>query len=183
MVALAPLKDPPTPALIAPATYHDSRREQPGAPDISRAVVARGPHGTITFTVRVPNRPALTGDMGFEVLIDGDRSEATGDRSLRLGMGVDDLVTILAGQARLQRPRGGVWRTVGVPAYSYTGGVLTVTLRAPGLGRPPGFSFAVSAASGLVPQPDGSIEITNASFDFAPDDDRPAWIYPSPGAR
>jgi hypothetical protein len=169
-----------TPLLSASATYADTRAEDSEAPDIGRVVVSGGDGGPTIVRIDVRNRPRLTDDMGIELLVDVDGSEATGNRSLRLGLGVDYLVTVLARKPRLLAwSSRGEWRPLGAPTYSYERGVAALTLRAPELEQGRGFRFATSVSSGMVAERGGVLDITNAHFDFAPDVGRPAWSFAS----
>jgi hypothetical protein len=158
------------------ASFHDSQAEHADAPDISVVDVTRRADGSVVLRVRVPNRPELTSDMGIEAVVDLDGSEATGDPSLRLGLGVDRLVTVLAGTPRLLRWHQGVgWLPVSPPRVAYTAGTATIVLSGGQVGHARGFRFAVSVASGMVAEPDGTFDITDARYDFAPDVGDPAW--------
>jgi hypothetical protein len=159
------------------AIYRDSTGEDRAAPDITRVLVRSGPNGPIVFRISIANRPQATADVGVEIVIDADRAEATGDRTLKLGLGADYLVTILEGEPRLRRWTGRGWRAATPPAYTDAGGTVSISLWARQLGRPAGLRFGVSVAVGIVPESDGTLDITDARFDFAPDAGRPAWSY------
>jgi hypothetical protein len=166
-------------------TYRDSIGEDAAAPDIGRVVVAGTQEDQIVFQIGVLNRPLLTGDMGIEIVVDADRAAATGDRMLRFGLGAEYLITILSGTPRLLHWTNGAWRAEAPPSSTYSGGTASVVVPARGLGRSAAFAFAVSVGSGLVPEESGTIDVTNAHFDFAPDAGRGGWTYRrcrSPGA-
>ena len=63
------------------------------------------------------------------------------------------------------------------PRWSYSSGRATIRLRASALRNPSDFDFEVSAASGLLVDGDGTIDITTARFDFAPDAGHGGWRY------
>jgi len=154
----------------ARAVYRDSTRENRAAPDIGRVVVSEARHGRLVFRIGMANRPRLTNDLGIEIVLDTDRSTRTGDPNMKLGLGADYLVTILDRKARLQRwSRTGGWRLQAAPAYTYDRGTASVVLDSHALGRPAAFDFDVSVGSGMMPERNGSIDITNARFDVAPD--------------
>jgi hypothetical protein len=159
-------------------SFHDSQAEQADAPDIAGVGVTQRADGSVVLRVRVANRPELTPDMGIEAVVDLDGREATGDASLRLGLGVDRLVTVLAGTPRLLRWHQGVgWLPLPPPRVAYAAGTATIVLSAGQVGHARGFRFAVSVASGMVPEPDGTFDITDARYDFAPDVGDPAWTF------
>jgi hypothetical protein len=158
-------------------TYRDSIGEDAAAPDIGRVVVAGTQDGQIVFQIGVVNRPQLTQDMGIEIVVDADRAAATGDRMLRFGLGAEYLITMLSGRPRLLHWTSLGWREEAPPSYGYAGGTASVVVPACGLGRSAAFAFAVSVASGLVPEENGTIDVTNAHFDFAPDAGRGGWTY------
>ena len=59
-------------------TYPDSTGEDAAAPDITSVVVSNDDAGLITFQVTVSNRPTLTQDMEFLILLDIDKNASTG---------------------------------------------------------------------------------------------------------
>jgi hypothetical protein len=160
------------------ASFHDSQAERADALDISGVDVTRRADGSVVLRLHLLNRPELTPDMGIEAVVDLDGSEATGDPSLRLGLGVDRLVTVLAGTPRLFRWRQGVgWLAVPPPRVAYIAGTATITLSGGQVGHARRFRFAVSVASRMVAEPDGTFDITDARYDFAPDVGDPAWTF------
>jgi hypothetical protein len=159
-------------------SFHDSQAEQADAPDIAGVGVTRRADGSVILRVAVSNRPDLTPDMGIEAVVDLDGSEATGDPSLRLGLGVDRLVTVLGGTPRLLRWHQGFgWRPLARPRIAYAEGTATIVLSASQVGHTRRFRFAVSVVSGMVADPDGTFDITDARYDFAPDAGDPAWTF------
>jgi hypothetical protein len=154
----------------ATAVYRDSTREDRAAPDIGRVAVSEARHGRLVFRIGIANRKRLTHDMGIAIVLDTDRSVRTGDPNMKLGLGADYLVTILDQKARLQRwSRTGGWRLQAAPAYAYDRGTASVVLDSRALGRSAAFDFDVSVAAGMVPERGGSIDLTNARYDNAPD--------------
>ena len=161
------------------ALYRDARDEDPGAPDITRVAVSDD-RRNVTFRVWVANRPDATNDMGLQIVIDSDRRQATGNQMLVYSLGADYLVQMLGGTARLLRWAGASNRwlvTPLQPSWSYISGRATIRLRASALRNPSDFSFEVSVASGLIVDGDGTIDITTAQFDFAPDAGHGGWRY------
>src|SRR3954469_6588231 len=145
------------------ATFHDAQAEQADAPDIAGVGVTQRADGSVVLRVRVPNRPELTPDMGIEAVLDLDGREATGDPSLRLGLGVERLVTFLGGTPRLGGWDQGVgWLPPSPPAVTYAAGTATIVLSGGQMGHARAFRFAVSVASGMVAEADGTFDITDA---------------------
>jgi hypothetical protein len=161
------------------AMYRDALGEAAGAPDITRVAVSDD-RRNVTFRVWIANRPDATNDMGLQIVIDSDRRQATGNQMLVYSLGADYLVQMLGGTARLLRWAGASNRwlvTPLQPSWSYISGRATIRLRASALRNPSGFSFEVSVASGLIVDGDGTIDITTAQFDFAPDAGHGGWRY------
>jgi hypothetical protein len=180
-LALLPARAlPAQPHGVVATTFHDARRdEQPAGPDITGVTVTRRADGTVALRIRIANRRRLTPDIGVEVVLDLDGNESTGDRTLRLGLGVDRLVTVLDRRPRLERwSAAGHWQSAPPPLLHWSRGTAEIVLSAGQIHGARSFRFAVSVASGMVPRPDGSIDITNARFDFAPDVGLPAWTFP-----
>lgn len=161
------------------ATYRDRLGEDTQAPDIRKAVVSHDGRA-MTFRMLLANRPDLTPDMGLQIVIDSDRRQATGNQSLVYSLGADYLIQMLGGEARLLRwdRAARTWKSASAqPTWSYGNGSATIRLPASVMKRPPDFLFEVSAASGLIDDGDGTLDITNAHFDFAPDAGRGGWRY------
>jgi hypothetical protein len=161
------------------AMYRDAHGEAAGAPDITRVAVSDD-RRNVTFRVWIANRPDATNDMGLQIVIDSDRRQATGNQMLVYSLGADYLVQMLGGTARLLRWAGASNRwlvTPLQPSWSYISGRATIRLRASALRNPSDFSFEVSVASGLIVDGDGTIDITTAQFDFAPDAGHGGWRY------
>lgn len=163
---------------IEPAAYRDSTAEDAAAPDITRVTVSGRAVGLTVFRIQVANRLRLTSDLGLEIIVDADHADATGDRTLRFGLGAEYLITVFSGKPRLlQWSSLGKWRPLAPPSFSYARGAASIVVRARALGGPSGFAFGVSVGSGIVAQPGGTLDITNAHFDFAPDVSHTAWTY------
>src|SRR6476646_2591147 len=59
-------------------TYPDSTGEDAAAPDITSVTVSNDDAGLITLQVNVSNRPTLTADMYFLILLATDKNQSTG---------------------------------------------------------------------------------------------------------
>jgi hypothetical protein len=164
---------------VQSASYRDARGEDPQAPDITRVVVSDD-RTTVTFRIWIANRPQPASDMGLQVVIDADRRQATGNQSLVYSLGADYLIQMLGGTPGLLRwdPDSGRWLACSPqPTWSYRSGRAMITLRAAAVRNPSAFTFAVSAASGLIVDRDGTVDITTAHFDFAPDVGHGGWRF------
>jgi hypothetical protein len=164
---------------VQSAAYRDARGEDPQAPDITRVVVSDD-RGSVTFRVWIANRPQPTSDMGLQLVLDADRRQATGNQSLVYSLGAEYLIQVLGGTARLLRWDGGSGKWLpgsSQPTWSFGSGRATITLRAAAVRAPAAFTFAVSAVSGLIVDDDGTVDITTAHFDFAPDVGHGGWRY------
>ena len=157
------------------ARFTDSTGEDAQGPDISTVVLSNDDKGNLSWVINVPNRPTLTGDMGFIVFINSDSNPATGDPQL---FGSDYLLQLIgpigggpAGVA-LFRWDGTDFTATGVPQstliFSYANGA-TIKVNASELGNTRRVQFLVLALTGLVIGPDGRLDDTNARFDVAPD--------------
>ena len=97
------------------ATFQDSTGEDASAPDITSVTVANDDQANLTFTINVPNRPTLTGDMVFLVPIDSDANPSSGSADF----GGADYIIELDGPLKVgRRPRcsAGTARTSRRPA-------------------------------------------------------------------
>ena len=162
------------------ATFQDSTGEDASGPDITSVTVANDDLANLTFTINVPNRPTLTGDMLLLVPIDSDANPSSGDPDF---LGADYMIQLVGpiqGRAELGMFRwdGTNFTSSGVSQstlnFSYANG-LTVRLNASELGGTRRFSFFVAAFSGIVLDANGELDDTNARFDIAPD--RPMYTY------
>jgi hypothetical protein len=163
--------------------FTDSTGEDPQGPDITTVVLSNDDRGTLTWVINVPNRPTLTGDMGFDILINSDSNSATGDPQL---FGADyDLVLIgpISGpaEAALFRWNGSDWTAQGVPQssliFGHANGAMTIRLNASDLGNARRLQFIVLALTGIVLTPDGQLDASNARFDLAPDAGRGLYSF------
>jgi hypothetical protein len=121
---------------------------------ISSVVVSDGRAGLLLFEVKVTRWPDLTDGRRVSILIDADRSAATGDTSIP-GYGVDYLYYIDSDGVELYR-----WLTrnsyaryvkIGTPAggVSYRRGVARFHLSLHTIGSPRAFFFFAQTLSGL----------------------------------
>ena len=72
--------------------FTDSTGEDAQGPDITTVVLSNDDKGTLSWVINVPNRPTLTGDMGFILFINSDSNAATGDPQL---FGADYLLQLI----------------------------------------------------------------------------------------
>jgi hypothetical protein len=155
-------------------TFEDSTGEDAQGPDITTVVLSNDDRGTLTWVVNIPNRPTLTGDMGFVIFINSDSNIATGDPQLFGSDYILQLIGPIAGpaEAGLFRWDGTDFTALGVPQssliFNYANG-LTIRLNASELGNARRIQFLVLALTGLVLGPDGQLDDTNSRFDAAPD--------------
>lgn len=164
----------------SPSSYRDSVGEDAAAADITRVVVSRG-RGVFTFRVQIADRPTLTPDLGFQIVLDTDRNSVTGNHWLVRELGAEYEIGFFAGRAGLTRfSASGGWLPAAQRAvrFSYARGKALIAVKARALGDPTEFNFDVSSAAGMVPAPDGSLDITYAHFDFAPDAGHGYWSFP-----
>jgi hypothetical protein len=153
------------------ATFTDSTGEDAAAPDIRTIVVSNDNAGLITFRINVPNRPALTQDMIFDIWADTDNNPATGSPQF---LGADYAIEIYRGAIGLFRWNGTTFsRSPGNPpasslVYSWQGGA-TVRITATELGNTKAFKFSVWNTSGVGFDASGNPIFTNARTDIAPD--------------
>ena len=156
------------------ATFPDSTGEDPAGPDVTSTVVANDDKGGLTFTVSIPNRPTLTGDMIFLFLLDSDANASSGSPDFNGADYIIELDGPLQGPAAsaLFRWNGSDFTAQGVPqttlTFSYSNGPI-IRINNAELGGTRRFSFGVIAVSGIVIGPDGEPDLTNAHFDTAPD--------------
>jgi hypothetical protein len=164
-------------------TFEDSTGEDAQGPDITTVVLSNDDRGTLTWVINVPNRPTLTGDMYFEILINSDSNSATGHPQL---FGADyalDLIGPISGPAEavLFRWDGTDFTAQGVPQssliFGHANGAMTIRLNASDLGNARRIQFLVLALTGLVLGPDGQLDDTNARFDVAPDPGRGMYSF------
>lgn len=148
-------------------TFNDSTGELSGGPDITAVTVSNDDHGLLTFSIAVPDRPTLTGDMGVLVFLDTDLNASTG---APIGDGAEYAIDYEGGTADLGKWNGSDWDWT-TPQSSltsaYAGGA-TLKVNVADLGGTSAFNFFVAVA-----------EMQNGSpvFDFAPDAGHGTWNY------
>jgi hypothetical protein len=156
-------------------TFPDSTGEDAQGPDIVSVRVANDDRGNVTFTINMPNRPMLTGDMVVLISLDTDANPATGEPE---SLGSDYAIELdgpLTGAAGvgLFRWNGTEFTADGVAQrsliFSYAPGAATIRINAAELGATKRFGFGVIAVTGVVLSPSGEPDFTNIHVDFAPD--------------
>jgi hypothetical protein len=160
------------------ATFEDSRGEMANAPDITNVVVANNDAGRITFTVN--GLPRLVEGMLVGIDIDSDNNPATGTQD-PLSLGADYAIELLPGNANLFRWDGTSFtRRSNDPPQStlvFSGTELAVSINAAELGNTTRFNFGVVVVTGIITDPQGNPDFTNAQFDAAPDLGHGFWNY------
>lgn len=150
-------------------TYPDSTGEDPAAPDITSVVVSNDDAGLITFQVTVSNRPTLTQDMEFLILLDIDKNASTGAAAF---LGADYVIDLVSGSVDLFHWNGSDYVRASSQAslvYSYAATGPLIRVSAADLGKPKSFNFGVEAISGEAVDAQGNFDGTNVHRDFAPD--------------
>ena len=173
--------------------FEDARGENPNGVDVATVTVSNGdaiwqhegemlPRASrvVTFRIEVPNRARFTEDMRVAVWIDADSNEVTGLSGADVPyVGADFMVNWDLKQrpdASLLRCSGSQCRTAAAKLdYEYANGA-TLRALAADVGNTDGFRFAVLVNAGIVYNPTGGLDFTNASVDYAPAQDR-AWSY------
>jgi hypothetical protein len=154
-------------------TFPDSIGEDASAPDISAVTVSNDDRGKLTFKVDVPNRPTLTADMLFLLVLDTDANPASGDPEFGGADYVVELDGPLDGAAGtvLARWDGTNLTSTGVSqstlVFSYAAGA-SISIDAAELGGTRRFGFSVIAVSGAALTPTGELDFTNIRTDLAP---------------
>jgi hypothetical protein len=173
--------------------FDDARGENPNGVDIAKVTVSNGdaiwqhegemlPRASrvVTFRIDVPNRARFTDDMRVAVWIDADSNDVTGLSGPNVTfVGADFLINWDEKHkqgASLLRCSGEQCRTAAAKLdYEYANGA-TLRALAADLGSTEGFRFAVLVNSGIVYDSTGHLDLTNASADYAPAQNR-AWSY------
>jgi hypothetical protein len=164
-------------------TFEDSTGEDPQGPDITTVVLSNDDRGRLTWVINVPNRPTLTGDMEFDILINSDSNSATGAQEL---FGADYAIVLIGpiggpAEVVLFRWNGTDFTALGVPQISlifgYANGAVTIRLNASELGNARRMQFLVLAITGVVLGPDGQLDYENSRFDAAPDPGRGMYSF------
>jgi hypothetical protein len=158
-------------------TYNDSVGEDANAPDVTSVVVSNDDAGNITFQINVSNRPALTPDMFFLLVIDSDQNSTTGAAGF---FGADYIIELDPGAVGMFQWNG----TDYVPAssqasltYAYAATGATIHVSAAELGKTKAFKFGTEAVSGLVIDASGNPDFTNTHEDLAPDSGHGFYTY------
>jgi hypothetical protein len=158
-------------------TFDDSIGEDPAAPDITSIQLSNTDAGLITFQVNVSNRPALTPDMYFLVLLDTDQNAATGEDTFA---GADYLIQLVPGAVDLFRWNGSDYVRAEAQTsltYSYAATGPTIRISAADLGRTKVLRFSVIAVSGVTFDANGNPVYTNIQRDAAPDPGHGQFTY------
>ena len=156
------------------ATFQDSTGEDAAAPDISSVTIANDDQANITFTINTPNRPTLTGDMEFDLVIDSDANPATGAADFGGAEYIIVFIGPLEGRsdAALFRWDGKDFTSAGVSQstliFSYANGA-TLKVNASELGGTRRFGLLALAIAGVTLNADGTPNYDNVHFDSAPD--------------
>ena len=144
-----------------------SPASDPSAPGITSVTVSNDDQGKLTFSIAIPNRPALTADIDLTIFLDTDQNASTGNTDFD---GADYLIDLSGNSVDLAKWNGSDYTFGGSPAslvYSYSSGA-TISVNAsdivPGM---TGFNFYVAAISGIGGTSDNP-DFTNAHVDFAP---------------
>ena len=160
------------------ATFEDSRGEMANAPDITNVVVANNDAGRITITIN--GLPRLVEGMLVGIDIDSDNNPATGSQD-PLSLGADYAIELVPGSANLFRWDGTSFtRRSNDPPQStlvFSGTELAVSINAAELGNTTRFNFGVVVVTGIITDPQGNPDFTNAQFDAAPDLGHGFWNY------
>jgi hypothetical protein len=158
-------------------TFQDSTGEDAAAPDITSVVVSNDDAGLITFQTNVSNRPALTPDMYFLVLLDTDKNGKTGSSDF---LGADYAIQLAPGAVDLFQWNG----TDFVPSssqvsltFSYTPMGPVIRISAADLNKTKAFNFGVIAASGFAVDAAGNPDSSNVHEDSAPDPGHGLFSY------
>jgi hypothetical protein len=168
----------PSAASANRTTFEDSRAEMAGAPDITSVVVNNNDAGRITITIN--GLPRLVEGMLVGIDIDTDNNPATGSQD-PLSMGADYAIELVPGNANLFRWDGTSFtRRSNDPPQStlvFSGTTLAVSINAAELGDTKRFNFGVIVVTGIVTDPQGNPDFSNAQFDAAPDIGHGFWNY------
>jgi hypothetical protein len=147
-------------------TYADSTGEDPSAVDISSVAVSNDDAGLLTFQVNVTNRPALTGDLLYQVYL--DTAPNVGDPD---SLGADYVIQLTPAGVALFRWNGSEFpfaeSQAGV-SYAYATAGPSLRVSAAALGTPRTLNFFAFAVSGVTVDANGDPDYTNARADLAP---------------
>lgn len=151
----------------------DIGQAAPNAAEIT-GVTVENVRGSVIFGIQIDRLVALRDDLGVEIVLDTDRNASTGFPWFLHDVGAEYMAQILCGVPRLLRwdSLAGRWMTQDRPVVSTRPGEILIAFKIPPRGA---FDFAVSTATNMIPQPDGSFIITDSVYDFAPDHGH--WRY------
>ena len=145
-------------------TYSDATGEDAAAPDITSIAVSNDDAGAMSFQINVSNRPALTLDMLFAILIDSIPGAGDGQT-----LGADYLLQLIPEGIALFKWNGSDYLFESSSAsYTYSTGGPTMRVGAIDLGKPKSINFFVLAISGITFDANGEPVFTNIRRDFAP---------------
>jgi hypothetical protein len=155
-------------------TFPDSTGENPLAPDITNVKVANDNSGLISFELTIPNQSQLSGITLTIIEIDSDNNPATGSPD-PFDQGADYAIQLLDGQSDLfqwdgsnfSRSSAGPSEATLVFANTPTGPVIKIN--AAELGATKKLRFLTYVISGIVVDPSGNLDDSNAHGDIAPD--------------
>jgi hypothetical protein len=167
----------PAAATANTTTFEDSQREIPNAPDITTLVVSNTDTGVISFRINgVGDR--LADGMLIGIDVDSDNNPATGSQD-PFSLGADYAIEFFRGNANLFRWDGTNFtrRSNDPPQTTLTFTGLTIRINAAELGNTTRFNFGVGVITGIVADPQGELDFTNAQADFAPDPGHGFWNY------
>jgi hypothetical protein len=159
------------------AAFQDAVGENPNGVDITSVLVSNDVAGLLTIRINVPSRPTFTEDMRLRVWFDSDSNRETGLTQPDVA-GRDYYILWDRDGVRLFRcgasscTSATPQRTLG---SSYRGGA-TLTISADEI-KAKRLKFAVEAAAGIHFDPaTRRFDVSNATFDYAPERDR-FWSY------
>jgi hypothetical protein len=165
-------------------TFPDSTGEDLAAADIVSIAVSNDNGGNLVFRLNIPNRPALTGDMGMLIFFDTDNNAGSGDPDWDGADYVIEWDGPLTGASfnGLFRWDGSDFAgPFGVPQTSlttaYTNGVAEIRISAADLGGTKRFKFVALTFAGVVLDANGEADFTNVKIDFAPDPGKGLYAY------
>ena len=145
--------------------YDDPAGDSVLAPDITRTVVRNDNAGTLAFSIKIPNRPALRRDMVIVVFLDTDPKRGDKDGSdwvLQATSGLPILFRWNGSDFVTARPQSSV-------AYGYDNSTAVLLVNRQELGSPKAFRFAEFVGSGASEDIDGNAVYDNVRADSAPD--------------
>jgi hypothetical protein len=145
--------------------YDDPAGDSVPAPDTTRTVVKNDNAGTLAFSIKIPNRPALRRDMVIVVFLDTDPKR--GDKD-----GVDWVLQVTSGLPIMFGWNGSDFVTAqrqSSVGYAYDNSTALLLVNRQELGNPATVRFAMIVGSGASEDIDGNAVYTNLRADAAPD--------------